>query len=177
MRPIAELIQEHGPVKMVLRVLEKMCEKIDKGEEINKEEAGQVIYFIQEFVDKCHHGKEEGWLFAIIKRNTNIRDNGLADDLTKEHENGRAFVQNMTDALKAGDMEKFKRNSLDYVKLLDQHIFRENTILFPMAERALSNEEQKELEEGFLRIEREVIGKELHDKLHNLIHELRETYS
>ncbi|HOX29736.1 MAG TPA: hemerythrin domain-containing protein [Candidatus Paceibacterota bacterium] len=177
MRPIAELIQDHGPAKMALRVLEKICEKIDNGEEVNKEEADQVVYFIREFVDKCHHGKEEGQLFAVIKRNSNIRDNGLVDDLIKEHESGRGFVKNMADALKAGDMEKFKRNSLDYVKLLDQHIFKENTVLFPMAERALNNEEQKELEEGFLQIEREVIGKELHDKLHNLIHELRESYS
>ncbi len=177
MRPVAELIQEHGPVKMVLRVLEKMCEKIDKKEDLDKSELEQAMYFIREFADNCHHGKEESVLFVIMKRNSNIRDNGLVDELVKEHEAGRVLAQNMADAVSSNDMEKFKRNSLDYVKLIDQHIFKENTVLFPMVERSLTDDEQKELEGGFLHMEREVIGKEQHDKLHNLIHELRETYS
>lgn len=177
MRPTAELIQEHGPVKMVLRVLEKMCEKMDKGENVSKEELEQAVYFIHEFADKCHHGKEEGVLFSVMKKNSNIRDNGLIDELIAEHDEGRVFAKNLADAVLANDIGKFKKNALDYVKLLDRHIFKENTALFPLVEKSLTDDEQNEIAEGFLRIEKDVIGKEEHDKLRDLIHELRENYS
>jgi hemerythrin-like domain-containing protein len=53
---------------------------------------------------------------------------------------------------------------------------KENNVLFDMADQRLSAEQQKELVEGFDRVEREEIGAGVHEKYHDLLHRLRDRY-
>ena len=62
----------------------------------------------------------------------------------------------------------------DYVALLRSHIAKENHRLFPMTDRLLSAPEQAALEEAFDRVEREEMGAGVHERYHQLAHELAE---
>jgi len=60
--------------------------------------------------------------------------------------------------------------------LLSQHIYKEDNILYPMADRFLSPQKQAELEEGFARVERERMGPGRHEAYHALLERLEEAY-
>ena len=176
MKPTTDLITEHGPVKLMLRVLDKFCEKMDAGDNVDINHLEQAIVFIREFADKCHHGKEEDWLFPAMKKNNIPEEISLIDVLLEEHRLGRICVKNMAEAIIEKDTVKFRENARGYIKLLDPHIVKENAVLFPMANKSLSEAAQKELEKGFEDIEKNKIGEGRHQELHDIIHKLREIY-
>lgn len=60
--------------------------------------------------------------------------------------------------------------------LLGPHIEKEDHILYPMADRLLTEAKQKELEKEFARIEEEIVGRGIHQKFHALLEELSGLY-
>ena len=182
MNPIEDITREHGPIKLVLRVLEKINEKVIKGETLPTEDLRSAIEFIREFADKCHHGKEEALLFPAMKQNGIAEEGALIDVLNKEHIEGRGYVKKMAEAVekKEINIEEFAKLFVDsakkYIILLDQHIEKENMILFPKARHSLSDDQLKELEKGFLHVEENIIGRGRHEELHQIISKLRKAY-
>jgi len=59
-----------------------------------------------------------------------------------------------------------------YARLLRLHINKENTVLFPLAERMLSDQEQEMIAAEFERIEEEETGAGVHQRYHELAHTL-----
>jgi hemerythrin-like domain-containing protein len=57
--------------------------------------------------------------------------------------------------------------------LLRSHIAKENQVLFPMADRALSAEDQRELAHAFERFEAQETGAGVHERMVELLQELR----
>jgi hemerythrin-like domain-containing protein len=176
MDPIKNLIKEHGPVRLILRILEKINDKLEAGQEMNTADLENAVAFIREFADKCHHGKEENLLFPVMKENDIAEEMVLIDALIEEHKTGRNFVKNMTEAIAEKNNFKFIENAKGYVALLNPHIDKENSSLFPMAEKSLSKEKQKELEAGFEDVEKNIIGEGRHEELQVIVHKLREKY-
>ena len=103
-------------------------------------------------------------------------------DLKDEHQLGRAYVKGMQDALsdyKKGNNDaliKFLENAKCYITLLNEHICKEDNVLFPLAEKHLPDKKQAELYEGFEKIEVEKIGIGKHDEFHEMLDQLEDTY-
>jgi hemerythrin-like domain-containing protein len=70
----------------------------------------------------------------------------------------------------------FARSARDYISLLNQHIVNENNVLFPMAERLLSEAAMHELSKGFDLIEEQKIGVGKHEEFHKMIDQLESVY-
>ena len=64
----------------------------------------------------------------------------------------------------------------DYSALLNAHIFKENNVLFPMAEARLSADTQRRLLEQFERLEIERIGAGRHEQFHKALDFLKQIY-
>ena len=83
------------------------------------------------------------------------------------------------DKLKNGDPKasgKIAENGNNYIDLIIKHIDKEESILFPLADKVLSQEKQNGLEEGFEKLEVERIGVGKHEEFHQLLHQLKEIY-
>jgi hemerythrin-like domain-containing protein len=95
-----------------------------------------------------------------------------------DHEAGRAFVRGMAAGLEAAragktDAIRIVRDNLEgYTHLLRMHIHKENNILFPMAARMMTAEDEVQLLAEFEQVEREDIGESVHEKYHKLAEEL-----
>lgn len=61
---------------------------------------------------------------------------------------------------------------LAYAELLRGHIFKEDNVLFPMADQALPADEQTRLTGKFDEVEAEEIGPGVHERYHQLAHDL-----
>jgi hemerythrin-like domain-containing protein len=56
-----------------------------------------------------------------------------------EHQESRIYVQSMEKALQGKDVTGVITNARNYCRLLQGHIFKEDNILYPMAEEALDD--------------------------------------
>ena len=183
MQPIKDLKMEHDAVQLTLRILDKICQKIEQsGEIIDLQHIDQLLEFFKVFVDKCHHGKEEELLFPALENVGVSNKGGPIGVLLHEHQQWREYVQNMNAALvqyKKGDrtaVDEFVINAKGYINLLNQHIDKENGVLFPLAEKHLSEQEQEKLWEGFELIETQKIGAGKHDEFHEMLENLEGVY-
>ncbi len=170
------LVEEHVAIVLMLDIVSKVAEKLRLGAEVRKEHLGKIVEFLRNFADKCHHGKEEGILFPELLKNSANRK--LINELLGEHQTGRDYVRGIADSVEryepgSPDAVHIAVNAEGYVRLLIQHIKKENTALFPIADRELSKQLQKELWERFEELEEEVIGPGKHEEYHGWLKELR----
>ena len=182
MKATDELRKEHQGIELMLRVLQAVADEFKRGELVNTEHLDGILEFLSIFVDKCHHGKEEEFLFPALEVAGVRREGGPIGVMLSEHEQGRKLVARLKGAVtgyKSGDSANAASARLiinEYVALLTQHIAKENTVLFPMADAKLDSNKDTELFEAFEQLERERIGVGKHDEFHALLHRLQETF-
>lgn len=81
-----------------------------------------------------------------------------------EHDLGRAFIKAIEDAIggyESGDeaaTQEIVDNVRGYTQLLTEHIWKEENVLFQMADQVLSEADQQDLTERFEQVEAELIG-------------------
>jgi hemerythrin-like domain-containing protein len=164
MLPTEILKEEHQAVLIVLDILDKLSQRIRTDLEINVEDLDQLLEILKEYVDRNHHGKEEEIFFPALEKLGLSRESGPVGVMLMEHDNGRQYIQGMRDAVaefKAGNSEalkKFATNASYYTELMNEHIYKENNILYPMSDMHLSQEEKSLILEDFANIEKERIG-------------------
>lgn len=175
MKPTEILKNEHRVIEKMLSVLEVFCKEIEEGN-FKKEEAEKFIDFFRIFADKCHHGKEEDMLFPEMEKAGIPKEGGPIGVMLFEHTQGRNFIKGMDSGVRENDTEKFVENARNYINLLKEHIYKEDNILFNIAEAHLSSEKQDELSERFEKFEKEHIGEGVHKKYHQLAYEMEKIY-
>ena len=173
-----DLINEHKAIQIVLNILEKIQERLEKNGEADYKDIIDLLEFQREFADKCHHGKEEGFLFPALEKVGVKKESGPIGMMLMEHTIGRELIKKMQKNILDNPINKsgFIMAALEYVKLMRAHIEKENTVLFPMIETRMSASEQKELFENFENHEEKVIGKGRHEELHALLDKFRNKY-
>jgi hemerythrin-like domain-containing protein len=182
MKATDELKMEHQGIKLMLRVLQAIADKLERGEPVHAKHLDGILEFLSIFVDKCHHGKEEEILFPELEAVGIPRDGGPIGVMLSEHEQGRKLVSRLKGAIRTYTSEDktaavdIQQISNEYVALLTQHIEKENTILFPMADGKLNSNKDTELFEAFEQLERERIGLGKHDEFHALLDQLQDTF-
>jgi len=174
------LKEEHHAVNLMLKIMDGMCMKIESGKEIKHEHLENVVEFVKVFVDKCHHTKEEEYLFPIMRRANVPGSTEIIDSLLEEHEHGRRSVDMIAGAVSVNmDSEALStivKSSRDYIELLTQHINKEDNILFPLADKHLAEKVQENLLKSFEIVEIEKIGEGKHEEFHKMLHNLKEIY-
>lgn len=182
MKPTEQLKDEHQGIKLMLKILRKACEKMHGGTEVPHEHLAHMVEFFRVFVDKCHHAKEEEFLFPAMHAAGIPGVEGPIRAMCEEHERARGFVRAIADAAarcRAGDRKAPARivaEAQAYRDLLIPHIEKEETVLYPMADEGLSGETQEALVEGFERIEKEKIGAGTHERFHETMRHLQGVY-
>ncbi len=177
-----DLRSEHVGVSRMLHIMDSMAGYARRGEGPAPEDVEQAVEFLRVFVDKCHHTKEEELLFPAI-RAANIAS---AEDtivvLLADHAQGRETVARIAAAAQHLSADGVPANTefaeaiASYTELLHQHIRREESECFDVADRELSEAVQAELVTGYDRIEREVVGGGVHEAFHAMLDRLGQVY-
>jgi len=147
------LKREHETIERVLRVLCLAVAAVRGGRPLPAGFQPWVVSFLREFADSHHHGKEEQLLFPLLERRGVPRDGGPISCMLHEHDLGRQLVQVMAQPLEvhAAGAQRFAAAADEYVALLRQHIFKENNVLFTMADRVCSPADDLEMLSAFHR--------------------------
>lgn len=174
------LKEEHQVILRMIKVLTVASDKLERGEDVSLDVFKKAVDFIGTFADRCHHGKEQDALFPAMGERGIPTGGGPIAVMLMEHEKGRKYVRGLAEVLakyERGDKTAKKaimENARSYAELLDQHIYKEDNILYPMGDRVLSPSDNKELSEKFEKIEKEVIGEGKHEYYLHMINELEE---
>ena len=147
MNGIDLLIQEHKNVSRMLLVIRKVCFKFMETNEIDYEDFDKIISFIRNFADGHHHNKEEIFLFnKMVEHLGQAGKNAITHGMLVEHDLGRLYIKNLIEALAnyKNDNKEAKldiiANAISYATLLENHIHKEDNIIFNFAKRGLSKE-------------------------------------
>lgn len=182
MKATEELVKEHEGIKLMLRILASVAKRIQGGAVVPQSDLEGIGEFLSIFVDKCHHGKEEEFLFPSLEQAGVPREGGPIGVMLAEHAEGRRIIARLKEAFAAygsgrgAAAREILEAADDYVGLLSQHIEKENQILFPMAEGRLNEADDARLVESFEDLERERIGQGKHEEFHRMLGRLEDKY-
>ncbi|MGE5303818.1 MAG: hemerythrin domain-containing protein [Alphaproteobacteria bacterium] len=161
------LSDEHRLIERVLDVVEKLTQDSLVG---SLESWKKALDFARHFADQCHHLKEEKILFPAMEEHGIPNEGGPIGMMLIEHEEGRSYVRSMFAAvarLEANEQaarESLLASARAYIRLLREHIQKEDQILFRIADDVIPAEEQKQLLRAFEEHEVGEMGAGIHEK-------------
>ena len=149
------LVAEHLLILRMITLLECNAVRTREGVYTNWQFYLDGVDFIRNYADRFHHAKEEDVLFAALVNNGMPREHSPVAAMLLEHEQGRAYVSAMeTAALETingqqGRENTLVENALAYTVLLQEHIAKEDDILYPLAERVILEPMREEILKGY----------------------------
>jgi hemerythrin-like domain-containing protein len=165
------LSEEHENILKVIDALVMECDEIEAGKGIDKAFFEKAIDFIRNYADKFHHAKEEDILFKeLCKDNVQLHCNPV-EQMLYEHDLGRGFVRDLEQGLRENNRSKVVENARGYIQLLQEHIFKEDNILYPMADNVLDQKTQNAMLEEFRKTESKKFPK---DKYLRIVKEFKD---
>lgn len=178
------MVEEHDHILELLTVIRKACCGILEGQEVNDGDFRNMISFARNYADKHHHGKEEQILFQEMTQHLGqIGVNLIQHGMLVEHDLGRLHMSELENAL-----NHYKENpdtmgkvniiaeAMGYANLLQRHIDKENQIVYTYAEKNLTEEILKSVDERVVAFEKEAQQANVQETYLNLLEELKKKY-
>ena len=180
--PVEMLEAEHRVIQKIVAGMSVLAEQLEDGEPVDVSLLESIVVFLRTFADRCHHGKEETFLFpALIRRG--VPSHGCPiGGLTMEHQKGRVMAGELAEAIRgcaAGEppaRENLVKSLRALVAFYPSHIWKEDYLLFPLAGKVLTPQDQQELMDKFETVERE-LGLDVHEGFDKLAAELERKVS
>lgn len=98
----------------------------------------QVLDFIRTYADAWHHAKEEDILFRHLAEPGVLQHCNPLPVMLDEHDEGRQYVAQVAQAIQARSKPQAISNIRAWARLLTNHIYKEDNVLYVMAEEGLS---------------------------------------
>lgn len=175
--PVEALEAEHRVIQKVVAGMVVLADRLEAGGDVDPALLDRIVEFLRTFAERCHHGKEEAWLFPMLVRRGVPPQGCPVGGLTMEHEKGRQMVNDFVAAIQtwkskeAVTPETLVKTLRSLATFYPSHIWKEDYLLFPLAGRLLTPEDKRELAEKFDAVEHE-IGDEVHVRFERLAAEL-----
>lgn len=172
--PTQILKADHQLILRVIETLAGIADAMREGGEPPLARIEKIVTFSVNFLDKCHHGKEEVCLFPCLEQRGMPRYGGPIGVMLAEHEEGRRIIREIAAAIAAKPPDRIRLLDLcdEYVDLLAGHIFKENNILFGMADDVMTAEDERSVLEGYAEVESERMAPGETDAMRRLAEEI-----
>lgn len=153
--PIDILTHEHKYILKVVHALSVIDEDLHRDGQVDVDLIQKVVRFMRNFADKCHHAKEEAVLFPAMEDKGVPKTGCPLATLRAEHDKGRKLVTTLKEAAEAyaaGRLDAAEEisNAIGGIRqLYPNHIWKEDEMVFPMAQRLFTLDELKQLINDF----------------------------
>ena len=134
------LMQEHKIILRALDILNDMAKRVGNDEPVAAEDVETLLRFLRAFADDLHPSKEESALFPELLRTSAANQPSLRQ-MVFEHDQERSLVEGLEDALYTKKGIDFVHFANRLIQLIRTHIYKEDKILFNIADRCLSAEQ------------------------------------
>ncbi len=154
MRAISIIKSEHLNLGAVLYSLEKLIAELDDGKQPDFAVFHGLMTYIDRFLDRYHHPKENNYLFPALLRRAPETEN-LVHELGQQHTEGEILFVEMIKALSAyefcgaSELPHFRGTVLKYCAFERAHARKEEEEILPRAEQALKPEDWEQIDAAF----------------------------
>lgn len=146
---------EHRSIAAILDGLGEVMRGIrERGEAANFDLLGAMIYYIDAFPERCHHPKEDRYLFRLL-RTRHPAAAPLLDRLEDEHRIGATKIRVLEQALERfrsggpAEFGPFTAAVDDYIAFHSAHVRAEETEVMPLAREFLAPADWDEIDAAF----------------------------
>ena len=154
--PLGILLEEHKMLQQIAEKLVMLTEKVQRAETPDSviEELSQLKHIADELLDaEKHYLREENVLFPVLERHGISEPPAIMwmehNQLREKKKQLKALIENFTKM----NFSDFKRQLGELAKavgdMLNNHIYKENNILFPVAQRVITEKEWSDMMEDF----------------------------
>jgi hemerythrin-like domain-containing protein len=175
MKTTNQLSRDHQQILRALEILKSAAATWRIDPLRTDEDCRTLLEFLKTFADRCHHSKEEKVLFPKLMQAGIAIDGGPLGVMLYEHERARQLISEMEQALEEKHPADFELCANRYAQLLEDHIAKEDNILFAKAEDVLTNEDDAALLHRFDDIESE-LSEDTHERFHYMLDTLASRY-
>jgi branched-chain amino acid transport system ATP-binding protein len=146
---------EHRSMWQVSVVLEELCKQCaDPEHKPDAELFDQILDYIEQYIERMHQPKEEAYLYRAVSERT--REGAeMIEQFRREHAQSpeivaalRRQLRELVEHFPVG-REQFHADLESYIALLRTHIMREESELFPLARKVLTDVDWDEIDAAF----------------------------
>jgi len=143
----SSLRRDHDLIEKAIKAMDATIQLLEDGKHIPESILNPVIDFSKNFTDVCHHSKEENSLFPALEQAGMPRHMGPIAMMLVDHERSRELGMHMENSAKeyieSGNSKNLINYMRQYVEHVTEHLWKENTRLFMMAEARLQYVSEK----------------------------------
>ena len=154
-RPLAQLYEEHSSLAAVVHAMAALVQEVRAhGKRVDPRVFRAILYYLDVFLEREHHHKEEAVLFPRIRQRTHDAD-AVLDQLACEHELGEKAIRDLEQAFvryeEHGSTEfaAFADAVDHYVDRYREHMRKEEREVMPLAQRVLNAQDWNDIEAAF----------------------------
>jgi hemerythrin-like domain-containing protein len=154
---LAIIREEHAALAAVLRSIPMLlAQHRRQGSLPDFTALRAMLFYVDEFPEQRHHRKESQLLFPKLRARTPL-SRELLDRLDEDHARGERNIRGLEHALLAFEMlgearrADFEEAAQRYVDFYLAHMRLEEEHILPLAERVLTPEDWRELDDAFSR--------------------------
>lgn len=140
------MMAEHENIIIFLQAVRAACIRVMNGGSVPEDDFYGFINFARNYSDTYHHGKEEQFLFNQMTAHLGEAGKNLVHaGMLVEHDLCRRHILDLETALNEYHTAPSSNSKLDiieaaagYANLIARHIEKENSVVYPFAERTLA---------------------------------------
>lgn len=157
-----ELMRDHGVVQRLGLVYDHLADRLEAGEDIQRDSLLNASQLVDEFVAGYHEYLEEKFIFPLVEDHGDFSD--LVSVLRRQHLRGRSLSSRCYSLAAGGDLrDETRRGELidaarSHTLMYRAHAAREDTDLFPALRLLLTAKEFIALREKFSQAREEKLG-------------------
>jgi len=137
----SSLRRDHDLIERVLSSMEITISLLKNDKTIPESILLQTIDFTKNFVDVCHHGKEEETLFPALAQTGMPTKMGPIARMLLEHQITKEMASKIEESVKEyvanKNSDRLIQSIEQYIEHVKEHLYKENNRLFMMADTRL----------------------------------------
>jgi len=176
MESLRIITEEHQNLWRIATTMDLVADEIDGGSPVDPAFFNSVFDYIEQFVDRAHHPKEDDFLFRLLRQRS-VAAAAVLDRLQAEHRNGPENLKVLRQMLAAtaggsAGNAAFAAALRNYTQGLKSHIRSEEKDAIPLARECLTSEDWVEIDKAFLDNEDPVFGEKANAEFRELFHRI-----
>ena len=156
---IESLEREHRNIKKIVKVMSILVDELTENRKVDDDILRDLCRFLRIYSNQCHHGKEESCLFPALETYGVPEEGCPLGALRHEHERSRALTQALVEATTRYSVDPHSGGQAltevlrELTGFYPAHIWKEEYLLFPLAEKVLSAGDHERLLKEFADVE------------------------
>ena len=176
MEALRIITEEHQNLWRIATTIDLLAGEMEDGSQVDPALFASIFDYIEQFMDACHHAKEDQYLFPLLRQRSEAAG-PILDRLQAEHRNGPEVLKSLRGQLAdaaAGKLgaPEFAAALRIYTQSLKNHIRTEEKDAMPMARESFFPHDWEPIDRAFLDNDDPLFGERAKAEFRQLFHRI-----